>query len=345
MSELGAQDPRRRRARAGPRRHGHRESRSRSARRRCCASCSRIPGTRASSASPDRRAPARARWSTRSRAALRGAGQDRRRSSPSIPPAPSPAARSWATASACRSTTPIPASSSAPWPPAAARRPGARHRRHGAPAGRRRHDFVLIETVGVGQDEVDIVRLAQTSRSSCWCPAWATTCRRSRPASWRSPTSSSSTRPTSPAPTAWSASCTRAAGARPSSARWRRREGIDELLAGHRTCRSAARWRLGCGNAGHRSSGHRGDQSGRRPSLSTNPLACRRPSRDRGHRKGSRRDAACRGLADRTARASAPDSPISKFLEKRGAGLHHVALKVPDLDAAVGRLRAQARGC
>jgi LAO/AO transport system kinase len=37
---------------------------------------------------------------------------------------------------------------------------------------------------------------------------------------------------------------------------------------------------------------------------------------------------------------SAPDSPISKFLEKRGAGLHHIALQVPDLPAAVERLRA-----
>jgi LAO/AO transport system kinase len=36
---------------------------------------------------------------------------------------------------------------------------------------------------------------------------------------------------------------------------------------------------------------------------------------------------------------AAEDSPISKFLEKRGPGLHHVALKVPDLAAAVERLR------
>ena len=35
---------------------------------------------------------------------------------------------------------------------------------------------------------------------------------------------------------------------------------------------------------------------------------------------------------------SAPDSPIAKFLEKRGPGLHHVALRVPDLNAAVARL-------
>ena len=37
---------------------------------------------------------------------------------------------------------------------------------------------------------------------------------------------------------------------------------------------------------------------------------------------------------------AASDSPIAKFLEKRGPGLHHVALKVPDLPAAVERLRA-----
>jgi len=36
---------------------------------------------------------------------------------------------------------------------------------------------------------------------------------------------------------------------------------------------------------------------------------------------------------------AAPDSPISRFLEKRGPGLHHVALRVPDLQATVARLR------
>jgi|SRR5579863_8469856 methylmalonyl-CoA epimerase len=34
------------------------------------------------------------------------------------------------------------------------------------------------------------------------------------------------------------------------------------------------------------------------------------------------------------------DSPVGKFLDKRGEGLHHVALKVPDLNGAVERLRA-----
>jgi LAO/AO transport system kinase len=35
-----------------------------------------------------------------------------------------------------------------------------------------------------------------------------------------------------------------------------------------------------------------------------------------------------------------PDSVIAKFIEKRGEGLHHIALKVPDLLGAVERLRA-----
>lgn len=34
------------------------------------------------------------------------------------------------------------------------------------------------------------------------------------------------------------------------------------------------------------------------------------------------------------------DSVIGKFLEKRGEGLHHVAIRVPDLNASVERLRA-----
>lgn len=33
-----------------------------------------------------------------------------------------------------------------------------------------------------------------------------------------------------------------------------------------------------------------------------------------------------------------PDGPIARFLAKRGAGLHHVAYAVPDLDAALRRL-------
>jgi methylmalonyl-CoA/ethylmalonyl-CoA epimerase len=31
------------------------------------------------------------------------------------------------------------------------------------------------------------------------------------------------------------------------------------------------------------------------------------------------------------------DSPIAKFLEKRGGGIHHIAVKVDDIDAALAR--------
>jgi methylmalonyl-CoA epimerase len=37
--------------------------------------------------------------------------------------------------------------------------------------------------------------------------------------------------------------------------------------------------------------------------------------------------------------ATGPDSVIAKFIEKHGEGLHHVALKVPDLIATVARLK------
>jgi methylmalonyl-CoA epimerase len=37
--------------------------------------------------------------------------------------------------------------------------------------------------------------------------------------------------------------------------------------------------------------------------------------------------------------ATAPDSPIGRFLAKRGPGLHHICLRVPDLAAAVEHLR------
>ena len=37
--------------------------------------------------------------------------------------------------------------------------------------------------------------------------------------------------------------------------------------------------------------------------------------------------------------ATSPDSVIAKFVEKRGEGLHHVAIKVPDLRAAAARLK------
>jgi len=38
--------------------------------------------------------------------------------------------------------------------------------------------------------------------------------------------------------------------------------------------------------------------------------------------------------------ATGPDSVIAKFIEKRGEGLHHVAVTVPDLKTTVARLKA-----
>src|SRR5215203_1541473 len=35
------------------------------------------------------------------------------------------------------------------------------------------------------------------------------------------------------------------------------------------------------------------------------------------------------------------DSPISKFLDKRGGGIHHIAVEVPDIEAALAKLKAQ----
>jgi methylmalonyl-CoA epimerase len=37
---------------------------------------------------------------------------------------------------------------------------------------------------------------------------------------------------------------------------------------------------------------------------------------------------------------STPDSVIGKFIEKRGEGLHHIAVRVPDLAASVEKLKA-----
>lgn len=39
--------------------------------------------------------------------------------------------------------------------------------------------------------------------------------------------------------------------------------------------------------------------------------------------------------------ATAPDSPIAKFVEKRGPGLHHLTLAVDDIRAALAQLDAR----
>lgn len=39
--------------------------------------------------------------------------------------------------------------------------------------------------------------------------------------------------------------------------------------------------------------------------------------------------------------ASGPDSPIAKFLEKRGEGIHHIAFDVEDIYAEIARLKGE----
>jgi methylmalonyl-CoA epimerase len=36
-----------------------------------------------------------------------------------------------------------------------------------------------------------------------------------------------------------------------------------------------------------------------------------------------------------------PDSPVGRFLQKRGPGLHHLAYRVPDLEATLRRLQEE----
>lgn len=38
---------------------------------------------------------------------------------------------------------------------------------------------------------------------------------------------------------------------------------------------------------------------------------------------------------------SSPDSPIAKFIEKRGEGIHHICLRVDDLESHLARLKAE----
>jgi methylmalonyl-CoA/ethylmalonyl-CoA epimerase len=38
---------------------------------------------------------------------------------------------------------------------------------------------------------------------------------------------------------------------------------------------------------------------------------------------------------------TSPDSPIAKFIEKRGEGIHHICLRVDDLESHLARLKAE----
>lgn len=42
--------------------------------------------------------------------------------------------------------------------------------------------------------------------------------------------------------------------------------------------------------------------------------------------------------------ATTPDSPVAKFLEKRGEGVHHIAFSVEDIDSALKELQDNGIG-
>ena len=177
------------------------ENRDPASARHCCASSRRTPATPASSASPARPARARARSSTRWPRDLRREGKtvgilavdptsrvtggailgDRIRMQQHHAD-PGVFIRSMATRGASGGL---------------ARATADLARLH----GRRRQGLRHHRNRGRGPGRSRDRRPGATSRWWCWSPAWATMCRPSKPASWKSPTSSSSTRPTSPAPT------------------------------------------------------------------------------------------------------------------------------------------------
>jgi methylmalonyl-CoA/ethylmalonyl-CoA epimerase len=47
------------------------------------------------------------------------------------------------------------------------------------------------------------------------------------------------------------------------------------------------------------------------------------------------------GAAIELLEATAEDSPIAKYMAKRGPGLHHITLRVDDIAAALARLKAR----
>ena len=77
--------------------------------------------------------------------------------------------------------------------------------------------------------------------------------------------------------------------------------------------------------------------SRRSPSIVTSSASSPTP---RKRRRRHDRVAAVRRHRSGAAGPATPDSPIAKFLAKRGPGIHHICYRVPDLDAALDACRA-----
>lgn len=56
---------------------------------------------------------------------------------------------------------------------------------------------------------------------------------------------------------------------------------------------------------------------------------------------GEPEDGSSRGVTLELLEATADDSPIAKYVARRGPGLHHLALRVPDIVAALEQLKAR----
>jgi methylmalonyl-CoA/ethylmalonyl-CoA epimerase len=54
---------------------------------------------------------------------------------------------------------------------------------------------------------------------------------------------------------------------------------------------------------------------------------------------GEARDRGTAGVKLELLEATAAESPIAKFIDKRGPGLHHITLRVPDIRAALAELK------
>ena len=55
----------------------------------------------------------------------------------------------------------------------------------------------------------------------------------------------------------------------------------------------------------------------------------------------SLREAGTPGVKLELLEATSTESPIAKYIDKRGPGLHHITLRVPDLRAALAKLKAR----
>ncbi len=242
---------------------------------------------------------------------------------------------------------PIPASSSAPWPraaqPADSPAPAPLLSRLFRSAG---FDFVIVETVGVGQDEIDIAALADVT-VVVLVPGMGDDIQAIKAGMMEIADIFVINKADRPGVE----QTQREIEAMLSLGTVHRADhirtiaidgtGVPELLDDLET-RQRKLTRSTNSALGDRSPRHRGAFARRSAAVlyrAPGPAGSR--PRNRGAREGERRHAARRrSRASSFSNRSIPTSTIAKFLEKRGPGLHHVAMRVPDLHATIRRLES-----